>query len=607
MNHSTPHTPQANIAWRSLRWIADWLLAPARRCTMLLLMGMAAWVQLWHQTHWTSESAWTYAPQILLDIYVVAMLVCLLPRKIARVVMIVIYVQMYLLGWLESFLYQRFYMHLSPQTLFMVQETNPQEATGFLDVCTGSSALWLTLLWWGLLVAAHVGLAVAARRLAGQWPKVAAAVRTWLPAVVIPVCLACAIWWWPARKDIYNFLSLQRTDLAERADNHVFCSAHWRLVYAVKFLQLANGELQTLATNMQQIGSVESHDGIPCVVWVIGESYNKHHSAVYGYGLPTTPFQTQSEARGLMVAMDDAVTPWNVTSNTFKQMLSTHSTDQPGLWTDGVLFPALIKRAGYEVTFHSAQFYISASQNAAYFNGSFFLNGQPFDSLCFNNRNSRMSKYDADLLATMPQTKCPKQFMILHLMGQHLPYHARFPKASAHFTKDDIDRPDLGNNQRQIVADYDNATLYNDSILRCIYELYKDREAVIVYTADHGDEVYDGKMRIYGRNHKAMPSADVLWAEFEVPLEVWLTPALQQKRPELMAQLKAAKQRPFSIDDISHMLLNLTGVQTKYYNPERDLLSPQFKARPRPVKGTNRTYDEIMNQHRADQTQQPAK
>lgn len=600
MSNRHSNTTTKKKSWAG--WMLDWLLAPARQCSMLLLMGMAAWVLLWNLTHWTNQSVWIYVPHILLDLYIVAMLVCLLPKKARKVALVVIYVQMYLIGFCESFLYQRFLMHISPQTLFMIQETNQTEATGFLDVCVSSASLWLTLLWWALLVALHVVINMGWRALTKRCPDVAAVFVKWIPAVVLPVCLSCAIWWLPVRQEVWKFLKLERTDLAERADNHMFCSAHWRLVYALKFLQLANDELQTLASNMQQIGDVKSENGVPYVVWVIGESYNKHHSAVYGYGLETTPFQSKCERRGLMVAMDDAVTPWNVTSNTFKQMLSTHSTDQPGLWTDGVLFPALMKKAGYEVTFHSAQFFISPSQNAAYFNGSFFLNGEPFDSLCFDNRNSRMSKFDKDLIATMPEGSKDKQFVILHLMGQHLPYHARFPKTSAHFTKDDIDRPDLNNNQRQTVADYDNATLYNDSVLQEIYERFKDKEAVIVYTSDHGDEVFDGKMKMYGRNHTSVPGKNILWAEFEVPFEVFVTPALKKACPELMQQLRDAKKRPFSIDDISHMLLRLAGVQTKYYDPQRDLLSPQFKQRPRPVKGTTRTYDEIMGREDAAAT-----
>ena len=37
----------------------------------------------------------------------------------------------------------------------------------------------------------------------------------------------------------------------------------------------------------------------PEIVLILGESYNKHHAALYGYPLPTTPRLSQEEAAGI--------------------------------------------------------------------------------------------------------------------------------------------------------------------------------------------------------------------------------------------------------------------------------------------------------------------
>ncbi len=569
---------------------------PLERCSLLFVVGVAAWLIVFGHTKWTADGWWVTMPVLMVDMYLVALAVSLLPRVWRQVALVMVYVLIYVLGFAESFLYERFFMHFNPQTLTMVLETNDGEASGFVDMCLQSKKLWPTLLWWLGLLACHIGAIVGRWWLERKRPALLQGMAKWAARVVVPLCAIGLVWWIPQRVEIARFLAIDRTDRAEQTDLSVFYSPQWRVVYAMKFEQLSRQELQTLAHNMQQIGPVESRDGVPQIVLVIGESHNKHHSAVYGYGLPTTPFQTLSERAGLMVAMDDAVTPWNVTSSVFKQMLSTHSSDQEGLWTDGVLFPALIRQAGYKTAFISNQFYKSNRQNSANYNGSFYLNSEPFDSLCFNYRNTKYYLYDRGLLKELQGLpRDSMQFVIFHLLGQHMPYAERVPSDGKQFLPNDIKRLDLSAQERQIVADYDNATLANDQLLERVYDLYKDREAVIVYLADHGDEVFDGNMRMYGRNHSAQPTSEIMWAEFEVPMEVWVTPTLQQTRPELMERLKAAKQRPFSIDDVSHLLLNLAGVQTKYYNPERDLLSPQFKARPRPVKGTKVTYDQIMN------------
>ena len=58
----------------------------------------------------------------------------------------------------------------------------------------------------------------------------------------------------------------------------------------------------------------------------------------------------------------------------FKDVLSTHSTDQKGSWIDGVLIPGVLKKAGYKVAFITSQFYKSPNLGVVDFNGSFFLN-----------------------------------------------------------------------------------------------------------------------------------------------------------------------------------------------------------------------------------------
>lgn len=51
----------------------------------------------------------------------------------------------------------------------------------------------------------------------------------------------------------------------------------------------------------------------PETVLILGESYNKHHAALYGYPLPTTPRLSQEEAAGRLYPFTDVVSPANFT------------------------------------------------------------------------------------------------------------------------------------------------------------------------------------------------------------------------------------------------------------------------------------------------------
>ncbi len=571
---------------RKRRQFADYLVRPVAECWQFLLMGAVAWLVLYHLTQWTSDSWWMWLPAQVADLYVLAFFVCLLPKGCRKWVLGVVSAIMYIMFFAESFVYQRYYTHFMPQVLSMVCETTPEESSGFLRLCLESSKLLPMVAWWGGVAVVHIALAVTVRR--------QVTVR-WLKHTMLAVVLLCLAWRIPSYVETVRFLRLETTEQSERTDFSAFYSSPWRIVYSLKFAQLTQRELKTLGDNMSDIKVEGNGKGVPYIVFVIGESYNKHHSAVYGYSMPTTPFQSKAQDEGFMVAMQNAVTPWNVTSMVFKQMMSIRSGDSGSNWADGVLFPAIMRKGGYRVSFLSNQFYKSHRQNTANFNGSFFMNSQPFDSLCFDERNAKHYLYDTGLVMSLPKSPMPKnQFIILHLLGQHQPYSDRIPKGQATFKVNDVKRSDLNDDEKQIVADYDNATLINDRVIEKVYDIFADKEAVIVYVADHGEEVYDGNIGMFGRNHSASPSPQIMWAEFEVPLEIFFTPALMEKRPQLVEAVRAAQNKPCSIDDLGHTLINMAGIECKYYNPQRDILSPQFKQKKRYVKNLSVTYDEIM-------------
>lgn len=572
----------------------------ARQRIVFFVVGIASWLLLWSMTKWSSTEWWLCMSWLVVDLWLVLKAVWLLPGRWRTVALVAVYVSIYVLGISESFIYQRYYMHFTPQTLSMITETTDTEATGFLRLCAESPKLWDVLQWWGLLFAVQMVLTwVPVAKVPSRVKDFAA---RWTRRMLVVAVVASAIPWLMARVEVVRFLCLDDTQELERRDNHVFYSTPWRMVYSLKYQQLSAHEVAKLADNMLALAEGDAKVEAPAgaqsdnrvIVFVVGESYNKHHSSVYGYPLPTTPFQSQCLADSVMVAMQDAVTPWNVTSSVFKHMFSTHSADEQGAWTDGVLFPALFRKAGYEVHFYSNQFYKSNRQTSADYNGSFFLNSQPFDSLCFDHRNKKHYVYDQGLLREVAgNIDKGRHLIVLHLLGQHQPYADRVQKKTKKFKATDIQRPDLTEAERQTVADYDNATLENDGVLRRIYDRVKNLNAVVVYLADHGEEVYDGNIGMFGRNHTDVPTPQVLKAEFEVPLEFFVTPAARKAYPQLMARLRQASAQPFSIADMPHVLLALASIHTPYYIAERDLLSPKYKPHPRLIKTTGKTYEEL--------------
>lgn len=548
-----------------------------------------------------------FALQFFVDMYVLGALLCLPPRRWALGIKSLLYVVAYGLSIIEVYLFYRFKLSFSPTMLNLLMETNGGEASEFILGVLRSKELGKTLALFlpilGLnVLASFKGYAtwlwVCQRLRLSQsdfWRSVGYGLRHGLVSLLALLGLVSAgVPWIGEKQKMLQFLRNEDTRQAEAVSARTFYAPHYRLLHAAHFLYIARGETECLIERMQGLRVDSCAGTCPNIVVIIGESYNKHHAQLYGYPLKTTPYLSRLERRGSLLKFTDVVAPWNVTSQAFKSFLSTQSVAHGGAWTDGVLFPAVFRRAGYRVCFATNQFYRSAAQGVIDFNGSFFLNDERMDSLCFDYRNARRSRGDSTITSLLhPYVPAERNLYLLHLYGQHMEYDQRYPKGKAAFSWTDIPRPDLTERERRIVAHYDNATLHNDECVARIFAYFRQRDAIVIYFSDHGEEVYDGEAGMYGRNHTPTPDAPVLRAEYEVPFVVWTTPTFRRRHPEVWRALKAAVDRPFTTDDLPHLLLGLAGIQTPHYQSTRDLLSPHFQAQQRLIKETV-DYDQVM-------------
>ena len=373
----------------------------------------------------------------------------------------------------------------------------------------------------------------------------------------------------------------------------------YRLAFSIFSNQLASQQVQRLIEAKDKISVDSCLFKSPNIVLIIGESYGKLHSQQYGYFMPTTPRQIKREKSGLLVPFNDVVAPWNLTSFVFKNVFSLHVVGQKGEWCDYPLFPSLFRKAGYHVTFITNQFLPKAKQAVYDFSGGFFLNHPELSEAMFDSRNSQLYRFDRGLLddydKNQQQHNTNHNLIIFHLLGQHVKYKQRFPNDRRHFKADDYvtKRPELDRKQRRILADYDNAVLYNDSIVDAIISRFEDQEAVVIYMPDHGEECYEGNRGFICRNHSAAIDYDLARYEFEIPFWIFCTRKYAAKHPDVFQEIIDAKNRRFMTDALPHMLLYLAGIHTKDYHAEYNLLCSEYNEnRPRRLKNIT-DYDKL--------------
>ncbi len=530
------------------------------------------------------------------DLYLVCALLCIIPQKARRWIRAIMYIVGYTAVIAEGFVHERFHLMFGPITIQLVMETTPGETSEFLASYLKGWALWKILLVYVPMIAVNAMAETFKKRitafLSGAMPEVLKTASNIAIPIIVVACFICS---GGEKIQMIKFFTSHDTDEAEHADNHAFHTPFYRIVFSTKFLSLSSQELERMRENMRNIKIDSCKHTVKNIILYIGESYNKHHSQVYGYELETTPNQKAMADEGNLIVFKDAVTPWNVTSNVFKDVLSTHSTDQKGSWIDGVLIPGVLKKAGYKVAFITSQFYKSPNLGVVDFNGSFFLNDKEIERKCFDYRNKYRKAYDLQLIKEINKFSCGDyNFIIFHGMGQHQEYNKRFGKSDVRFTAGNYpSRHDLTVYEKQIIADYDNATLYNDRVVKQLCERFKNDDAVVVYLPDHGEEVFD-RIHSYGRDHNADVSADIAFSEFEVPFEIWFSPRAKKEHSDIYNAARKAADKAFSTDDLPHLLMGIAGISSPLYDARRDLLNPTFNDSRKRILKRSVDYDSLM-------------
>ncbi len=373
-----------------------------------------------------------------------------------------------------------------------------------------------------------------------------------------------------------------------------------RITYSLLVQRLTANDKNDLREVQRKIPIESCNFLSPHIVLIIGESHSKYHSNLYGYRLSTNPRLKARCDRDELNVFTDVVSPYNNTADAIRGMLSFHSNDRPGYWTDWPLFPAVFKAAGYRTSIYDNQMPVKTKDNTLW--------DLPFTALIFDEEvatqlfshvNANHHPFDMQLLDDYAEDEHPKgsELCLFHLRGQHVIYKERYPKEFEYFTADSIARPDLNRSQRQIVAEYANATRYNDAVVDAILKLYEDKEAIVIYLSDHGEEIYDYR-NFFLRSHQPQITPQIARYQFQVPFMIWMSESYRERHRDIVFRIRKATDRPYISDDLPHLLLDLAGIRVPWYDPSRSVINDRFTPRRRILRTGPYDYDRLMEELR---------
>ena len=564
--------------------------------------------------------------ELFVDIYVVCCFLMLFPRKrnIRFWVRGVFYFVLYLTAIADTYCFVNFGSTLNPSMLMLVGETNPSEASNFISACLSPTVIFSDVGWILLLILVQIFTAVFRRPIIKAIGFGFAYIELWaqkknlhfVPKVtrILPYCMTVAgiivfivgaFTSWSNKMATFKLFSGNNIgevehDLTEKGHANLYIPIN-RLAFSIYANKLAAKQITQLIHAAKHVEVDSCSYRSSNIVLIIGESFGKQHSQQYGYFMKTTPRQKALEKTRRLTKFTDVVSCWNLTSFVFKNVFSTHVVGEKGEWCDYPLFPELFRKAGYHVTFITNEFLPQAKEAVYDFSGGFFLNNPQLSKLQFDSRNTELHPLDDGLLDDydnkLKAENGKHNLIIFHLMGQHVDYKSRFKPEQTHFWASDYEdkRPELSNKQRKILSYYDNATLYNDSIVAQIVKRFQNQDAIVIYMPDHGEECYEGNRGFICRNHSAKIDWPLAHYEFEVPFWIYCSRKYIRKHPDIYRQIRKAKDRRYMTDALPHLLLYLAGIQTPTYQAKYNILSPEYdEMRPRILKGTA-DYDKLRD------------
>ena len=302
------------------------------------------------------------------------------------------------------------------------------------------------------------------------------------------------------------------------------------------------------------------------IVVIIGESFSKYHSSLYSYPKATNP-KLGELAQSNLYVYKDVITLFSYTTSVIKTIygITRYRSDK----TFPPPFPSVLRGAGYRTHLYDQRDYLKEEKY------------QVIWSNMFDTKNDTKIRDDLDLINSIDVSKTEPSLYVISLRGQHYTYANRYPESFDRFKKDDY--PEVSDKQHaEIIAHYDNATLYNDFVIYSLIRKFMDLEAVVLYFSDHGEEVYDYR-NFMGHGGISEKSKEIKY-QIEVPFMIWVSDLYKEHHPCEAEKIKNAVNRPYNTGDLTYLIMDLSGVKAVGYDPTRSVINDRFDS----------TYDRIV-------------
>ena len=95
--------------------------------------------------------------------------------------------------------------------------------------------------------------------------------------------------------------------------------------------------------------------------------------------------------------------------------------------------------------------------------------------------------------------------------------------------------------------------------------------------SDHGEEAHDYRPFL-SRSHGEVKTENEIKYQYQIPFLIYANQKFVEKHGSLVNRMLEVQDSPFMADDVSHIVLGLSGVPCGWYSTSRDLLHEEYNA-----------------------------
>lgn len=337
-------------------------------------------------------------------------------------------------------------------------------------------------------------------------------------------------------------------------------SNNWEGVYLYKIITFLSYSASPDLNNYLQNPIVECvNDGPDNIVLIVGESFSKHHSSLYGYEKKTNPNLEKLRDDSLLFVYENIESAELGTILSFQCIMSTYRPEYKGRvnWYECLTLPEIVSKTDYKSIWISNQCRSGAYDNVV----------SRYAELCDTSiwtgaKFTGIVKTDLDELI-LEELKgrneyiSNKNFFVIHLMGSHYSFKARYPVNFDVFKAENY--TEYPNHQRDELAAYDNSVLYNDYVVSEIFTLLGDEETLIIYFPDHGLDVYNSDENYVGHPRPSNEKSATVGKE--IPFMIYTSPLYKAHFPEKIEKIEKTVNKHYRTDDVLYTVMDIIGVK----------------------------------------------